>query len=78
MRNPEICNYCVNQSKEVCVPCEKEGKYRYLEVEDLTYNELPPELPPMRELVDRPAQERLAIIWMSARYTQRDREKGSM
>ena len=68
--NPEICIWCRNRMQDVCPPCQEEGKYRWLEPETLADWELPPELPPMRKLVDCPAADRLAIIWLNASYRQ--------
>ena len=69
-RNMRICVWCGNRSCEVCLPCQQEGRYRNLEAAPLDPWEQPPELPAMRELVDLPAQERLALIWLSVRYIQ--------
>ena len=69
-RNMEICVWCGNRIREVCVPCQQEGGYRHLEPAPLDSWEQPPELPAMRELVDLPVQERLALIWLSVRYSQ--------
>ena len=68
-RSMEVCIWCVNNNKEVCVEeCQPEGKYRYLEPEVLEPWEQGPELPPMRELIEKPPEERLAIIWLNSYY----------
>lgn len=70
-QNMRVCIWCANRNQEVCVEvCQMEGKYRYLEPELPRPWELPPELPPFRELVDLPAGERLALIYLSAFYKQ--------
>ena len=74
--NPAICLYCANKSQEVCVTeCNPEGRYRYLVPEVLSSWELPPELPPFRELVDLPAVERLALIYLAAVFERWERER---
>ncbi len=68
-RNMSICVWCRNREQEVCVErCRQEGKYRYLEPEPLAHWELPPELPPFRELMELSAGERLALIYLNAFY----------
>ena len=69
-RDTRICTWCGNRSREVCVPCQQEAEYRHLEPAPLEHWEQPPELLSMRELVDLPAAERLALIWLSVRYSQ--------
>ena len=69
-RNMRICVWCGNRDREACMLCQLEGEYRHLEPASLDSWEQPPELPAMRELVDLPAQERLALIWLSVRYSQ--------
>ena len=69
-RNMRICFWCGNRDRAACMPCQLEGKYRHLESAPLEFWEQPPELPAMRELVGLPAQERLALIWLSVRYSQ--------
>jgi hypothetical protein len=69
-RNMRICVWCDNRSREVCLPCEREGRYQSLEAAPLDSWEQPPELPAMRELVDLPAQEWLALVWLSVRYRE--------
>lgn len=66
--NPKICLYCANRTVDVCVDCAEEGAYRYLSPERLPSWESPPQLPPMRELVDWPAYERLAIVYLVSWY----------
>lgn len=74
-RNMSICVWCRNREQEVCVErCRQEGKYRYLEPEPLAHWELPPELPPFRELVELSAGERLAVIYLRAYYLGRREE----
>jgi len=68
-RNMAICNYCLNQNKYECgFECQPEGRYRYLEPEPLLDWEMPPELPPYREMVDMPAADVRAMIWLHAYY----------
>ena len=74
--NPAICLYCANKSQEVCLTdCQPEGRYRYLVPEPLSSWEFPPELPPFRDLIDLPAVERLALIYLAAVYERRQREQ---
>ena len=68
--NMGICVWCGNRGYEMCLPCQQEGRYRHLEPALLEPWEGPPELPAMRELVDLPAPERLALVWLSIRYHQ--------
>ena len=70
-RNMRICVWCGNRDRQACMACQLEGEYyRHLEPAPLESWEQPPELPAMRELVDLPAQEKLALIWLSVRYCQ--------
>lgn len=73
--NPKICLYCINRTSSVCEVCQTEGRYRFLEVETLPNWEPLPELPSMREIVDLPASERLAILWLHVRYGERERTR---
>jgi hypothetical protein len=67
--NPEICIWCVNNNRDVCVErCRQESKYRYLEPEALEPWEEPPELPRYRELVDEEPYAVRAIVWLNAYY----------
>ena len=75
-KDPRICTYCCNKTHEVCFTCSKEGRYRFLEADGLASWENPPELPSMREVVDMPAAERLALLWLSARFSERERTRG--
>lgn len=68
--NPKICLYCANRTVDVCLDCREEGAYRYLSPEVLPSWEGPPKLPPMRELVDWPAHERLAMVYLVSWYQQ--------
>ena len=71
-RNGHICVWCRNRGQEVCLErCQAEGRYRYLEPELLAEWETPPELPSFREMVDLPARERLALIYLDAHYRGR-------
>ena len=74
----ELCIYCANRSQEVCVSCKEEGRYRFLEADSLNTWELPPELPTMRELLAMPPDERLAVIWLSIRFAEKERMKGEL
>jgi hypothetical protein len=69
--NGKICVWCANKNREECVTrCREEGRYRYLDPEPLADWELPPELPPFRDLLELPAVERLALIYLSAYYRE--------
>ena len=73
--NPRICLYCANQGQEVCMaPCQQEGHYRYLEPALLASWEALPELPPFRDVLELPAVERLALIYLAAVYERRTKE----
>lgn len=67
-RNMSICSWCSNRQREDCAACQAEGKYRHLVPELPASWELPPSPPPFRELVDLPAGERLAIIYLVIYY----------
>lgn len=66
--NPKICLYCANRTTDVCPKCREEGVYRYLSPEVLPLWEAPPKLPPMRELVDWKAADRLAMVYLVSWY----------
>ena len=67
--NPSICVWCANKTVDVCLAhCQAEGRYRYLVPVSLAHWELPPELPPFRELIELPSVERLALIYLAACY----------
>ena len=71
--NMGICIWCRNRMVDVCLEkCQAEGRYRYLEPDDLESWEPGARLPPFRELMDLPAHERLALIYLSAYYSERD------
>jgi hypothetical protein len=66
-----ICNYCLNRNTYECESeCQSEGKYRYLEPEPLPQWEMPPQVPSFRVLVDMPAADVLATIWLHAYYLE--------
>jgi hypothetical protein len=68
-RNMHICVWCRNKTVDVCLAkCQPEGRYHYLEPDDLESWEPGPRLPPFRELVEMPPHERLALIYLSAHY----------
>ena len=72
VRNMAICNYCLNRNTYECeFECQPEGRYRYLEPEPLLGWEMPPELPPYRIVVDMPAADVQAMIWLHAYYEDR-------
>jgi len=75
-KDPRICTYCANKLHDVCVACSEEGRYRFLEADTLASWESPPELPSMREVVDLPAAERLALLWLAVRFAERERVRG--
>jgi hypothetical protein len=67
--NPRICAWCANKGQEVCYAhCQEELRYRYLVPASLARWESPPELPPFRDLLDYPAVERLALIYLCTCY----------
>jgi hypothetical protein len=67
--NARICLWCANREGEACLTrCRAEGRYRYLCPDALPSWEAPPRLPSMRELVDWPAAERLAMLWLVVHY----------
>lgn len=67
-RNEVICTYCANRGSEACnTRCRPEGRYRYLQPDTLEHWELPP----FRELVDMPAPEVRAIVWLHIYYQSR-------
>jgi hypothetical protein len=71
--NMRICIWCRNKTVDVCLgKCQAEGRYRYLEPDVLESWEPGPFLPPFRELVELPAHERLAILYLSAYYSQQE------
>lgn len=76
--NPAICAWCANRGYEVCHErCQGEGRYRYLAPAPLAPWELPPELPPFRQIMELPAVERLALLYLAAAYAQRSAERSA-
>jgi hypothetical protein len=73
-----VCVYCANKSREPCFECKKEGKYRQLEPAALFNWEFPPDLPSMREMVDLPPAERLAMMWLALKYQEIEKRKGDV
>jgi len=74
--NPAVCGWCANKGQMICLErCQTEGRYRYLETATLDQWELPPQLPPFRELMAMPAIERLALVYLAAVYERRMAEK---
>jgi hypothetical protein len=74
--NPRICIWCANRGQEVChTRCTTEGRYRFLVPATLAHWELPPELPPFRLLMELPAIERLALLYLAAEYAHRAAER---
>jgi hypothetical protein len=74
-RMKEICTYCINRTSEVCHQCRTEGRFRFLEPDNLDPWEQAPELPSMRKLVDLTPYERLAVLYLSVALEQRQRTK---
>ena len=71
--NMRICVWCRNKTVDVCLAkCQPEGRYRYLEPDLLEQWEPGPELLPFRELVDLPAYERLALIYLGLHYREQE------
>ena len=67
--NLKICVWCANRSGEACMAsCGPEGKYRYLAPDTRPVWEAPPRLPPLRDIVDWPPAERLAMLWLVIYY----------
>ncbi|MSP12818.1 MAG: hypothetical protein EXR62_07660 [Chloroflexi bacterium] len=67
--SPAICVWCINQYKERCISqCAPEGKFRYLEPSSLEQWEMPPALPPFRELLQMSGHEKLAILYLGLFY----------
>jgi hypothetical protein len=64
MKNPDICRFCLNQARSSCLPCTDEGKYRYLEFDTYRTNLVDLHTIPMNEIVDMPAPDRLALMWL--------------
>ena len=72
---PKICLWCANRTADVCSSCSDEGRYRYLVPEPLPSWETPPELPPMRDLVEMQPWERLALVYLIMLYERMARER---
>jgi hypothetical protein len=70
MRNPDICRFCKNKTKDVCNPCDQEGKYVWLDPIDISALLLP-DMPEMRTLNTWPANDRLAIMYLYTVVQQR-------
>lgn len=68
-----VCAYCANRTSDACPACREEGTYRALSPERLPAWELPPELPPFRELLEMPAAERLALVYLGLHYLREER-----
>jgi hypothetical protein len=66
--DPRICAWCANSLRDVCEPCQAEGRYRYLQPAPLPDWECPPELRRFRDLLEMPAVERLAWLYLAATY----------
>jgi hypothetical protein len=72
--NAKICVWCSNKGGEACITeCQKEGKYRHLDPEQLEPWEPGPRLPQFREVLQMTASERLAILWLVTFYQGRER-----
>lgn len=72
-RNMRICRWCQYSMVDVCLEkCQPEGRYRYLKPNELMEWESIPHLPPFRDLVDLSAHERLALLYLSAYYSEQD------
>jgi hypothetical protein len=70
-RNMRICVWCRNRTGDICLEkCQPEGRYRYLEPDTPESWEAGPELPSFIELVDLPAPDRLALIYLSLYYRE--------
>jgi hypothetical protein len=71
-RSMHICIWCGNNNRDVCQEeCQPEGKYRHLAPVPPDPWEVAPSPPDFRELVDLPAAERLAVLWLSVYYLDR-------
>jgi hypothetical protein len=72
-RNMAICRWCCNQMVDVCPEkCQPEGRYRYLVPDAQKEWEPKYHLPPFRELIDWPAQDRLALLYLCVFYNGLD------
>lgn len=68
---PKIGAYCLNEGREVCVArCAPEQKFRHLEPAPLDPWELPPEIPPMRTLVELNGHTVRGIFYLALCYQQ--------
>lgn len=69
MIDPEVCSWCVNREREICLTeCTPEGKFRHLEPEMLKPWEPPPQLPPFREIVAMGGYKKLALLYLTLYY----------
>lgn len=70
-----VCAYCANHTSDACPACMEEGKYRALAPARLPHWELPPELPPFKELLEMPAAARLAFVYLGLYYLREERTR---
>ena len=70
----EVCVYCVNHLKDVCKQCTEEGKFRYLEPEQLEIGEGLPDLGSYRYWVNANPHKIRAMVYLHLYYRQRKEE----
>lgn len=63
------CIYCMNRERDVCSPCQEEGKYRNLAPELLEYHEIP-ELLPYYKLMEMDNWQARACFYLALFYLQ--------
>lgn len=66
---PEIRPFCINRSRDCCVECAAEGKFKHLEPETL-YNWEHFKLPTFSELLEMNSYAKLAVLWLTLYYWQ--------
>ena len=75
-RNMKVCVWCSRNNRESCeTVCQPEGKYRLLDPVIPDHWEMPPSPPAFREMVDMPAAERLAFLWLVVYYLDRESKR---
>lgn len=68
-----VCGYCFNRGKEVCLKdCAPEGLYRYLDPVALDGWDNPPQVPPMRTLLEYEPVTRLAFMTLMMHYLREE------
>ena len=68
-----ICLWCANNYRDVCFEaCQPERNYRYLVPQPPSEWHLRFSPPPFRKVVDLPAAERLALLWLMVYYLDQE------